>query len=91
MTMKKNKYFILFYLICIVLFSCSSDQEDVIVYEKIIEPNFDIDIENVDLKGFKLGKNYEVNELPNAEIVRSAIYNKKDLEIRKYFSQADAL
>ena len=91
MTMKKNKYFILFYLICIVLFSCSSDQEDVIVYEKIIEPNFDIDIENVDLKGFKLGKKYEVNELPNAEIVRSAIYNKKDLEIRKYFSQADAL
>ena len=29
--------------------------------------------------------------MPNAEIVRSAIYNKKDLEIRKYFSQADAL
>jgi len=89
--MKKNKYFIFFSLICIALFSCSSDQEDVIVYEKIIEPNFDIDIENIALKGFKLGKNYKVNELPNAVMVRSAIYNKKDLEIRKYFSQADAL
>ena len=51
------------------MFSCSSDQEDVIVYEKIIEPNFNIDIEKVDLKGFKLGKNYDVNELPNAETV----------------------
>ena len=91
MTMKKNKHFIFFSLICIALFSCSSDQEDVIVYEKIIEPNFDIDIENIALKGFKLGKNYKVNELPNAVMVRSAIYNKKDLEIRKYFSQADAL
>ena len=66
--MKKNKYSILFFLLCLIIFSCSSSQEDVLVYEKIIEPNFDIDIENVDLKGFKLGKNYDVKELPNAQI-----------------------
>ena len=89
--MKKNKYSILFFLICLIIFSCSSNKEDVFVYEKIIESNFDIDIENIDLKGFKLGKNYDVYELPNVEIVRSAIFNKKDLEIRKYSSQADAL
>ena len=81
----------LFFLICLIIFSCSSNKEDVFVYEKIIESNFDIDIENIDLKGFKLGKNYDVYELPNAEIVRSAIFNKKDLEIRKYPSQSDAI
>ena len=89
--MKKNKYLIFFLLICITLFSCSSNKEKLVVYEKIIEPNFNIDVENIALKGFKLGKNYDVEVLPKAEIVRSAIFNKKDLEIRKYLSQADAL
>ena len=74
-----------------VFFSCSPSDNDVIVYEKIIEPNFNIDIEKIDLKGFKLGKNYDVKELPNAQIARRAIYNNKDLEIRKYPSQSDAI
>ena len=76
---KKNKYLIFFLLTCITLFSCSSDQEVTVFYEKIIEPNFNIDIENISFKGFKLGKNYDVEELPKAEIVRSAIFNKKDI------------
>ena len=88
---KKNKKLIIAFLVSTMIVACSSSSDDPIVYEKIIEPNFDIDIENVDLKGFKLGKNYEVNEMPNAEIVRSAIFNKKDIEIRKYLSQADAI
>ena len=91
MMMKKNKFLIFFLLTTIIFSSCSSNQDDVIVYKKIIEPNFNIDIENVDLKGFKLGKSYNVNELPNAEKVISAIFNKKDLEIRTYTSQSDAL
>ena len=65
-----------------VFFSCSHSDKDVIVYEKIIEPNFNIDIEKIDLKGFKLGKNYDVKELPNAQIARRAIYKNKDLEFR---------
>jgi len=73
------------------LFSCSSNEEEVIVYEKIIESSFDIDIKNLNLKGFKLGKNYDIKELPKAELVMSAIFNKKDLEIRKYLSQSDAI
>ena len=74
-----------------ILFSCSPADQDVIVYEKIIEPNFSIDIEKINLKGFKIGKNYDVKELPNAQIVRRAIFNSKDLEIRKYSSQSDAI
>ena len=35
--MKKNKFKIFFLLACISLFSCSSNEEEVIVYEKIIE------------------------------------------------------
>ena len=88
---KKNKYLIFFLLTCITLFSCSSNQDEKVSFEKIIEPNFKVDIENISFKGFKLGKNYDVEELPKAEIVRSAIFNKKDIEIRKYLSQADAL
>ena len=57
---KKNKFIIFFLLACISLFSCSSNEEEVIVYEKIIESSFDIDIKNVNLKGFKLGKNYDI-------------------------------
>jgi len=88
---KKNKFIIFFLLACISLFSCSSNEEEVIVYEKIIESNFDIDIKNLNLKGFKLRKNYDIKELPKAELVMSAIFNKKDLEIRKYLSQSDAI
>ena len=74
---KKNKFIIFFLLACISLFSCSSNEEEVIVYEKIIESSFDIDIKNLNLKGFKLGKNYDINELPKAELVMSAIFNPK--------------
>tara|TARA_Y200000002_G_scaffold361835_1_gene348297 strand:+ start:1176 stop:1709 length:534 start_codon:yes stop_codon:yes gene_type:complete len=88
---KKNKYLVFFLLTCIILFSCSSNQEEAVSFEKIIEPNFNVDVENISFKGFKLGKNYNVDELPKAELVRSAIFNKKDIEIRKYLSQADAL
>ena len=87
---KKNKFIIFFYLHVYLVFMFTNEEE-VIVYEKIIESSFDIDIKNVNLKGFKLGKNYDIKELPKAELVMSAIFNKKDLEIRKYLSQNDAI
>tara|TARA_B100000941_G_scaffold231312_1_gene173747 strand:- start:2260 stop:2793 length:534 start_codon:yes stop_codon:yes gene_type:complete len=89
--MKKNKYLLIFSVLCLGLISCSPNEADLIVYEKIIEPDFNIDFENVDLKGFKLGKNYDVEQLPNAVIAKKAIFNNKDLEIRKYSSQSDAI
>ena len=74
-----------------MIVACSPTSDDPVVYEKIIDPSFSIDIQNISLKGFKLGKNYDVKELPNAQIARRAIYNNKDLEIRKYPSQSDAI
>ena len=43
------------------------------------------------IKGFKLGKNYDVSDLPSAIEARSAIYDKKDIELRKYLSHNDAI
>ena len=87
----KNKFTLFSLFVCITLFSCSSSQPVQISYDKVIEPSFNTDIENINIKGFKIGKNYDVENLPKAKKVFSAIFDKKDLEIRKYTSQSDAL
>tara|TARA_B100000579_G_scaffold182317_1_gene148543 strand:+ start:2176 stop:2703 length:528 start_codon:yes stop_codon:yes gene_type:complete len=86
----KNKYFLTL-ITSIVLFACTTSNNEPIVYEKIIDSSFTVEIENINISGFKLGKNYDVTDLTNALSVRSAIFNKKDIEIRKYSSQKDAI
>jgi len=88
---KKSKKLIITFLVSIFIAACSSSSDEPIVYEKIIDPSFSIDIQEISFKGFKLGKNYDVSDLPSAIEARTAIYDKKDIELRKYLSHNDAI
>ena len=89
--MIKNRYFLFTLIISFIIIACSPSNSEPIVYEKIIDPTFTVNISKINLKGFKLGKNYDVNDLPESIEARSAIYNNKDIEIRKYSSHQDAI
>lgn len=86
-----TKFNILILLISLILLSCISEESDNLPLEKIIYPSYKTTISDISIPKFKLGKKYKVSELPRANAVSRAIYNKKDIEIREYNSHQDAV
>lgn len=91
-TIKIYKINFIFLIIFFFLLSCSSEESNnSINLEKIVNPEFNISINEISIPKIKLGKKYIVDDLPEAIAVSRAIYNKKDLEIREYKTHKEAI
>ena len=91
-TIKIYKINFIFLIIFFFLLSCSSEESNNnINLEKIVNPEFNISINEISIPKIKLGKKYIVDDLPEAIAVSRAIYNKKDLEIREYKTHEEAI
>ena len=91
-TLKIYKINFIFLIIFFFLLSCSSEESNNnINLEKIVNPEFNISINEISIPKIKLGKKYIVDDLPEAIAVSRAIYNKKDLEIREYKTHKEAI
>jgi len=93
MNLKKLKYIFILFLF---IYGCGSSSEDIQVIEKISNSGIILSDKEFINSGFKVNKNYDVTELPNAI---SALYGwksiggegSKDFEIRIYKSHEDAI
>ena len=91
-TIKIYKINFIFLIIFFFLLSCSSEESNnSINLEKIVNPEFNISINEISIPKIKLGKKYIVDDLPEAIAVSRAIYNKKDLEIIEYKTHEEAI
>ena len=91
-TIKIYKINFIFLIIFFFLLSCSSEESNNSVnLEKIVNPEFNISINEISIPKIKLGKKYIVDDLPEAIAASRAIYNKKDLEIREYKTHEEAI
>ena len=94
-TIKIHKIKILIILILfvfLILIGCSSEESvNNNQLEKIVNPTLITSIAEISIPKFKLGKNYKVEDLPEAIAVSRAIFNKKDIEIREYKTHEDAI
>ncbi|MAU55904.1 MAG: hypothetical protein CL899_03050 [Dehalococcoidia bacterium] len=89
-----NNYFIIIFIgiISVSIIACGESQNDAKAsLETIIEPQFFVEMNDINSTKIKFGKKYDVSELPKAIAVSRAIYMKKDIEIRAYQSHVDAV
>ena len=76
---KINILIILILFVFLTLIGCSSEESvNNNQLEKIVNPTLITSIAEISIPKFKLGKNYKVEDLPEAIAVSRAIFNKKD-------------
>jgi hypothetical protein len=92
----QSKSKLIFIIIVVLLAACGSNKKEIIIVEKISNTGVILNQQIIEDSGFKINKNYDTEELPNAT---KAFYGwksvgeegRKDFEIRIYSTHQDAI
>ena len=96
MKQKFTKFILVSTFFILFIISCGDSNQEIKLIEKVTDTGITLNKENVKSAGFKINKNYDTEELPNAT---KAFYGwksvgeegRKDFEIRIYSTHQDAI